>query len=233
MTRRVALALVVPAALAAAGCRSDVKEVRLDVIQVSRLVRAYSAMTSRPAPPPVEVSRLPAERLNDLGVILERRGMLERAEQHYRLAVESKPDFARAWVNLGNVLRRQARDDEALTCYRRAMTEDPNLFEAVNNFADLCADTGRCVDEALGVLGPALEKHPAEENVGRDSLGKLLMRVQRYPEAVEAFRTSLALTNPLDKALSSGVLRRLAQAYRALGQEDAAWSAELRAAALM
>ena len=233
MRPRLALVFGLLAALPVAGCNGDVKEVRLDLTQVARLVRAYSAMTAHPTPAPVEVAQMSADRLNDLGVMLERRGMLDRAEQHYRLAVEHKPEFARAWVNLGNVLRRQGRNDEAMTCYRRAMAEDPNLFEAVNNFADLCADTGQCVDEALTLLGPAVGKHPPEENVGRDTLGNLWLQAGRYQEAAEAFRASLALTDPLDKALRSTVLRRLAQAYRALGQEDAARSAELRAAALM
>jgi len=233
MRPRLALVFGLLAALAVAGCNSDVKEVRLDFTKIARLVRAYSAMTAHPTPAPVEVAQMSADRLNDLGVMLERRGMLDRAEQHYRLAVERKPEFARAWVNLGNVLRRQGRNDEAMTCYRRAMAEDPNLFEAVNNFADLCADAGQCTEEALAVLGPALEKHPPEEYVGRDTLGKLLLRAGRYPEAVEALRASVGLTDPRDKELSSAVLRRLAQAYRALGQEDAARSAELRAAALM
>jgi tetratricopeptide (TPR) repeat protein len=233
MRRSIAFVLALVVALAVAGCNSDVKEVRLDVTQVARLARAYSAMTSHPGPPPSEVRQMPAERLNDLGVILERRGMLDRAEQHYRMAVERKPDFARAWVNLGNVLRLQGRNDQAIQSYRRAMAEDPALFEAVNNFADLCADTGQCVQEALSLLGPALEKHPPEEYVGRDTLGKLLLREEHYPEAATAFRTSLVLTDPRDTKLRSTVLRCLAQAYRAMGQEDAARSAELRAAALM
>jgi len=227
---RLTLLLAVP--LLVAGCRSDVQHARIDVTQVARLVRAY-ASSSAAAPPTRDMARLSPERLNDLGVMLERRGMLERAQQHYRLAVERKPDFARAWVNLGNVLRQQGRESEAADCYRRAMKEDSALFEAVNNFADLCADSGRCVDEALALLRPALEKHPPEENVGRDTLGKLLLRAAQYDQAAEAFQMGLNLSDPQDKALSATMLQHLAQAYRALGREDAARSAEMRAAALM
>lgn len=225
------LALLAALPLAVTGCRSDVREVRIDIVQAVRLARAYGSL-SHPAPPPPEVARLSPERLNDLGVILERRGLLERAEEHYRLAVEQKPDFARAWVNLGNVLRLQHRDDEAVDCYRRAMKEDPALFEAVNNFADLCAENGRGVGEALEILQPALDKHPPEENVGRDTLGKLYLRTGQNAEAAQAFRAALDLTDPRDKALSAEFLRHLAQAHRALGQEREARSAELRAEAL-
>jgi tetratricopeptide (TPR) repeat protein len=227
---RVVLVATLP--LLAAGCRSDVGEVRIDLVQAVRLVRAYSALSTATAPPP-EAAQLSPERVNDIGVMLERRGLLERAEEHYRLATEQKPDFARAWVNLGNVLRRQQRDSEAADCYRRAMREDPALFEAVNNLADLCADSGRCVDEALALLGPALEEHPPEENVGRDTLGKLYLRIGRNADAAQAFRTALDLTDPRDKALSIEFLRHLAQAYRALGDKDGARSAELRAQALV
>jgi len=225
------LALLAALPLMVAGCRSDVREVRIDLVQAVRLARAYGRL-SHTAPPPPEAARLAPERLNDLGVILERRGLLQRAEEHYRLAVAQKPDFARAWANLGNVLRVQRREDEAADCYRRAMKEDPALFEAVNNFADLCADNGRCVDEALAALQPALEKHPPEENVGRDTLGKLWLRAGQSARAVEAFRGALDLTDPRDKPLSAEILRHLAQAHRALGQESEARSAELRAEAL-
>jgi tetratricopeptide (TPR) repeat protein len=228
---RPALALL---AVVLIGCRSDVREVRLDLTQAARLLRAYGsaagARASAPAPP--EVARLSPERLNDLGVMLERRGMLERAGQHYRLAVERKPGFARAWVNLGNVARDQGRAEEALAHYRRAMREDPELFEAINNFADLCGDTGRCVEQALAFLTAALEKHPAEESAGRDTLGRLLLRSGRPAEAASAFRAALARGDPRERAFMAEVLQHLAQAYRVLGEQGAARGAELRAAAL-
>jgi len=225
-------AVVLVLALSLAGCRSDVRYVRVDVTRIARLVRAYGSTTARSLPR-LDVAHLPPERLNDLGVMLERRAILDRAEEYYRMAVERKPDFARAWVNLGNVLRQRGREDEAADCYRRAMKEDPALFEAVNNFADLCADTGQRVDEALDLLRPALEKHPPEEAIGRDTLGKLLLRGGDPSPAAQAFRAAFDLTDPRDKSLAAAILQRLAQAYRALGQEDAARSAELRAAALM
>lgn len=230
---RAVLALLVPLALA--GCRSDVRGLRLDLVQAADLLRAYGAARapeSADAPLPPALERLSPERLNDLGVMLERRGMLERARQHYQLAVERKPDFARAWVNLGNVTRQQGHSEQALAHYRRAMKEDPALFEAVNNFADLCADSGRCVEEALSLLEPALVKHPAGENLGRDTLGKLLMRGGRHAEAAQAFRSALELTDPREHALRAEILRHLARAYEALGDRAAAHSAELRAAAL-
>lgn len=226
--RRVLL-LALP--LLVAGCRGDLRGVRVDLTQVGRLMRAYGS-ASAAAPTPPEVARLSPERLNDLGVMLERRGLLARAEEHYRMAAERKPDFARAWVNLGNVLRQQGRESEAADCYRRAMEQDPELFEAVNNYADLCADTGRCVEQAVDLLRPPLEKHPPEESIGRDTLGKLYLRLGRPTQAVEAFRAAFDLTDPRDKSLAAAILRHLAQAYRGLGQEDAARSAEIRAAAL-
>jgi tetratricopeptide (TPR) repeat protein len=225
-------AVVLLLALSVAGCRSDVRYVRFDVTRIARLVRAYGSSTARSLPR-LDVAHLPPERLNDLGVMLERRGILDRAEEYYRMAVERKPDFARAWVNLGNVLRQRGRDNEAADCYRRAMKEDPALFEAINNFADLCADTGEGVEQALDLLWAAVEKHPSQEAVGRDTLGKLWLRGGRPAQAVEALRTALGLTDPRETALAAAILQHLAQAHHMLGQEDAARSAELRAAALM
>jgi tetratricopeptide (TPR) repeat protein len=63
---------------------------------------------------------------NNLANALREIGNLDQAEQHYRRALDLKPDFPDAWSNLGNALREQGFFPEALTVYERAVEQKPD-----------------------------------------------------------------------------------------------------------
>src|SRR3979490_639225 len=60
----------------------------------------------------------------------------------YRRVVAIDPTYAAAWNNLGLLLHRMGRYDEAESSYRSALDHDANCCEAVYNLGSLHADAG-------------------------------------------------------------------------------------------
>ncbi|MCP5111569.1 MAG: tetratricopeptide repeat protein, partial [bacterium] len=54
-------------------------------------------------------------------------GQHDQAILHYREAVEQKPDFAEAQLNLGHMLRAAGDADQAVSCFQRALEAKPEL----------------------------------------------------------------------------------------------------------
>lgn len=64
---------------------------------------------------------------NNLGNLLRQRGDYEGAMKQYLLALRRKPDYAVAWVNLGDMHAKKGNFAEAIRCYEKALEIDPNL----------------------------------------------------------------------------------------------------------
>jgi predicted O-linked N-acetylglucosamine transferase (SPINDLY family) len=81
------------------------------------------------------------------------RGLISEAEQHHRRCIELKPDYHKAWNNLGNDLRDQGRLSEARDAYRMALQLEPDYMRAHSNllFSMLydMADSQAVYDEHL------------------------------------------------------------------------------------
>ena len=187
--------------LGAAGCETDQRGVRVDL---GALARAYGERLDR-APGREQAERmvgaLPAEQLNDLGVLYEREGRLERAAWAYQRAIWRSPRWAPAYVNLGNVLRKQGKPEEARLRYRQAMAVDPESFEAVNNFADLCAEERRDLGEAASLLAPMVEKAGEHRAFGLDTLGWIYHLQGDEARAAEALEAGLREAEEKDAEL--------------------------------
>ena len=81
-------------------------------------------------------------------------GRLQEAEADLRLAAELDPGIHLAQVELGNVLHRLGRTDEALERYLRAVEVGPDRSSGYEGAARLLGEAGR-LDEALAVLAKA------------------------------------------------------------------------------
>ncbi len=156
-----------------AGCETGTEGVEVDLTQAARLYRETA--DRRPDREEMErlIAALPAEQLNDLGVLYEREGRLEEAEWAYQRAVWRDPRYVTAYVNLGNVARQRGKPDQARFRYRQALALDPGSFEAANNFADVCASEEVCVEEAIERLEPMIEGAGQFRAYGLDTLGWL------------------------------------------------------------
>jgi tetratricopeptide (TPR) repeat protein len=62
-----------------------------------------------------------------LGNLLREQGDYDGAMRQYLLALRRKPDYAVAWVNLGDMHAKRGNFAKAVRCYEEALKLDPNL----------------------------------------------------------------------------------------------------------
>ena len=156
---------------------------------------------------------------NQLALTLEQTGRYEEASEAYRSAIDHAPELAGEFaLSRGGILLRLGRYDEAAKHADLGASANPAAarlllarvalarkdFRAAENDANVArqepsthhaasvvlaqalAEQGR-LDEALRLID---QTDPVND---RDSVrGDILARMQRYPEAVEAFRRSIA-----------------------------------------
>ncbi|MCG2586643.1 glycosyltransferase [Massilia sp. TS11] len=103
----------------------------------------------------------------NLGVLLSDTGDLTGAEGCYRAAVAQNPAFCEGLLNLGTLLERMGRPEEALEQWRKV----------------------------LDVANPEVATEKAHHVQGLNNLGRLLEILKRYPDAEDMLTRSLAI-NP-------------------------------------
>jgi predicted O-linked N-acetylglucosamine transferase (SPINDLY family)/glycosyltransferase involved in cell wall biosynthesis len=101
----------------------------------------------------------------NLGRMVNDAGDLAGAEKLYREALAQQPNFPQALLNLGSVLERLGRNDEAIACWQQAIA-----------YVD-----------AVEPPDPGLQKHAL------NNLGRLLEQLHRYSESEAMLVRSLAV----------------------------------------
>jgi tetratricopeptide (TPR) repeat protein len=119
------------------------------------------------------------------------RGMLAEAEAILRGVVDAQPALPAAHVNLGNVLERLGRADEAMREYREALRLHPPHETARFNLAALIAARGD-LDGAARLYREALALDPQSAEA-HARLGGTLARQQRPGEAIAEYRRAIEL----------------------------------------
>jgi tetratricopeptide (TPR) repeat protein len=123
-----------------------------------------------------------------------RKNQVERAQRHYRAALEQQGDHAGAHYNWGVLLASERRLDEAADAFRRALEVNPFHPQAHNNLATLLAGQGRLADAATHYR-QAIANDPGHR-LARFNLGRVLVALERPREAAEQFERLLV---PEDK----------------------------------
>ena len=128
-----------------------------------------------------------------LGQIETERGNLEQARRYYIVAVQLHPETTAAYNNLGHVLLKLNRIDEADAVFREALTQDETLASAAFGRGEVSARRGqfaiaqRFYERAI--------RHAPEEPIFHKSLADVLRNIgnNRGAEAAEArYRRTLA-----------------------------------------
>ena len=111
------------------------------------------------------LSRFPhnAPLRNNVAVLCERRGELERAEQLLTAALEEEPSLPQLSKNLGDLLYRSGRHEEAQIAYTRAVKLSPRLGDDVYFKLGNLAFRAKHHAEAAAAWKEALVLNPAHE----------------------------------------------------------------------
>ena len=126
-----------------------------------------------------------------LGLAVLAVGRPAEAEAHLRHVVKQKPDYNEAWDNLAYCLKTQDKLAEAVPCHERAVTLKPGHASAWYNYGttlSLLRDYPaalRCHERALTA--------DSKFALGHFGRAQVLHQTDRIPEAVEAYRTFLAI----------------------------------------
>ncbi len=92
---------------------------------------------------------------NNLGNAYRDKGMLNRAEEHLKTALQINPDYVVAYNNLGYTYYLKGRVDEAIEQYMHALALQPVNVQALNNLGKAYGFKGE-IDKAIKYLKTAI-----------------------------------------------------------------------------
>jgi tetratricopeptide (TPR) repeat protein len=145
----------------------------------------------------------------NLGIVLSEQGKAEQAIEHYRRAIDLRPDYAEAHYNLGRLLVERGQLEDAIAHYEKAIAINPADAEAQNNLGITLFGLGRR-DEAIAHYRKALEIQP---HYGEAScnLASALIAKGDLDGAISRYADCLAAIPDQEEArynLASALLRR-------------------------
>jgi len=85
----------------------------------------------------------------------------ESAQKHFEKALEIDPSYAMAWSDLGEVLRRQSKPDEARAAWDKAVAADPKYIKPYIQLTMLDLAEKKVADAAT-IAGKAVAMNPLE-----------------------------------------------------------------------
>lgn len=138
------------------------------------------------------------------------RGWAE-GERHARAAAQIAPDDASPHNDLGLVLERAGRFDDAVRELREALRLDPRLVAAYNNLGYCLAALGQ-FGESATAYETSLKILPHQPDV-LSNLATVFMRQQRLDEAIQRFRQAAQMAPD-----SPGIQMNVANALQTAGR---------------
>jgi len=128
---------------------------------------------------------------NNLGSEFEQLGELDKAAEHFQLALQDKPYYAEAHENLGGILVTQGKLDKAVGHFRHALQARPDYVEAYYNLGIVFAAQGK-LDQAIDCYRKTLQSKPNFFKA-HNNLGTVLAQQGLLDEAIKHFRCSLQI----------------------------------------
>lgn len=119
--------------------------------------------------------------LHGLGVVAQRKGNYQVAEQFLTAAIQAKPNYLSAWVNLGNLFQVQDQLNEAVECYQQVLAMQPNLVAVHNNLGYTLQQQG-LLSEAIACYQKALEIQPSCTEAEVNLANTLFIQGELSPE---------------------------------------------------
>ncbi len=119
------------------------------------------------------------------GTELEMAGYYKYALKYMAQAYEKNPFDIQALFELAFLYQHTGNNESAIKYYKRYLREEPFDEGAWNNLGEVYLDSGN-YEEALEAFDFQLAIHPASPD-GLFNRSRTLMRLQRFPDAVEGF----------------------------------------------
>jgi tetratricopeptide (TPR) repeat protein len=134
--------------------------------------------------------------LNLLGIIRAQERRETEAEQLFKQAIEQKPDFASAHVDLGLLYVQMNRADDAVAQLQEALRLDPSRADAREALLGVWRTQARAastqdLEKALALLLQARKLSPQNPDVLYD-FGMVALRMSLFADAIQSFQESLA-----------------------------------------
>lgn len=126
-----------------------------------------------------------------LGLCAKNLGELETAEKHLLKAIELRPTYLDAHIELGRLYGERNQLTEALQYFAKAVEIDPTFADAYFAAAQMLATAGRFKD-AIDVYRAGLAYSPRNAPIFVD-LGNCYIEIGAYELAKMAFRQALAI----------------------------------------
>lgn len=143
--------------------------------------------------------------LNDVALLLEESGQVERASEVWKYAIRLDPAYSRTWSNLGRVQLELGQFDLAVGSLKRAVREGPTNPIPRVNLASLLMKLDR-FEEAVLWYGEATRLSPGLSHAWR-GLAMAHLELRQVAGARSAIERALAL-DPENRSAQT-VLRRL------------------------
>ncbi len=128
---------------------------------------------------------------NNLGKAYYDMGLIDKAMEHYEIAIRLKPDYPEAHNNLGIAYHINGRTDKSIEHFKIALQISPNFPEARSNIGAAYQSNG-LIDKAIEHYMAALKLNPnnpaAHNNLGRAYYDKGLP-----DKAIEHYQIALKL----------------------------------------
>jgi tetratricopeptide (TPR) repeat protein len=144
---------------------------------------------------------------------------MDEAISQYQKALEIKPQFAEAHMNLANGFSQLGRMDEAITHYQKALEIKPHFAEAQNKLAWLLATCPQASlrhgDKAVELALQANALAGGENPAILHTLAAAFAEAGRFPEAAETAQHALHLAEAQSNSKLAGQLRVQLKLYQA------------------
>jgi Tfp pilus assembly protein PilF len=137
----------------------------------------------------------------------------DEAEKHLRIAVDASPNYAAAWLTLGQLLSTQKRTEEGRQACARASIADPKYVPAYLCLADIAAHA-HAWDEVLKLTQHAIALDPANDAIVYEYHAAANLHLHQLADAEKSGLRAVELDNDHHEPRAYFVL---AQIYEAKG----------------
>jgi tetratricopeptide (TPR) repeat protein len=164
-----------------------------------------------------------AELHSRLGNACMVRGDLELAAVNYKAALRLAPNLTDCWCNLGNVHVKTGKFEDAIACYRQALTLNAGHWPSLTNLVQALVATRQYLLAKVIVM-ELLAERPQDPRL-HSQLGKIHFELSELESAIECFQQAVVL-DPRD----ADSIYWIGGIKQRLGDTDAAEAAYAEAA---